>query len=110
MQDWHLKVKDKNFIPKHESFTFCKLSKLFRHIGPGRYKRSPPTVYPYVIESIQCLTADLPYAGMSSGILGVKALAGGEFYVRACGPKGCCDSGHLNNEEDNWQRAKVYCY
>lgn len=27
--------------------------------------------------------------------------------MTACGPFGCCDTGHLDNEANNWQRGKV---
>jgi hypothetical protein len=60
-----------------------------------------------VVKSLQFLTADLHNAGMGSGLFGFKALAGGQFYLTACGPIGCCQTGHLDNKEGNWHRGKV---
>eukprot|EP00095_Tigriopus_kingsejongensis_P005171 maker-scaffold237_size242172-snap-gene-1.26 protein:Tk05171 transcript:maker-scaffold237_size242172-snap-gene-1.26-mRNA-1 annotation:"Hemocytin" len=76
-------------------------------IAPSmRYKRQSP-VRDLVVHDVECLTADLPRAGMTSGLFGFKALAGGEFYLTICGPKGCCETGHLDNQQNNWERGQT---
>ncbi len=58
-----------------------------------------PTVA-LVIESLQFLTADYFNAGMSKW-------TGGKFYSRIIGARAECSTGHLDNEENNWQRGEV---
>ena len=59
---------------------------------------------PFVISSVKTLTADLPGAGMTKGLFGI---GGGKFYMRICGARGCCETGHLDNRENNWERGQV---
>ena len=76
-----------------------------------RYKRSvsvdPENTWEMEIKSIECKTADYPNAGMGAGLFGIKALAGGEFYMKVCGPRDCCETGHLDNDDNNWRRNEV---
>ena len=43
-------------------------------------------------------------SGMTKGLFGI---GGGRFYVTVCGPRGCCESGHLDNDDNNWERGQV---
>ena len=72
--------------------------------------RRQPEVRRLTIKSIDILTADYANAGMGAGLFGWKLLAGGQFYLTVCGARACCETGHLDNEADNWQRNKVLIY
>ena len=62
-----------------------------------------------VITKISTKTSTIPGSGMDSDFSFFGLDTGGGFEMRLCwGQAGCCQTGELNTEENNWELGRVF--